>query len=61
MKTIVVQVNGKMRATLEMATDSDEEAVKAVALEDKKVQMHIAGKAIRKVIYIQDKILNLVV
>src|SRR3989338_9120857 len=60
-KTIVVQVNGKMRATLEMATDSDEEAVKAVALEDKKVQMHIAGKAIRKVIYIQDKILNLVV
>ncbi|MDP3957078.1 MAG: class I tRNA ligase family protein [bacterium] len=61
MVSIAVQVNGKLRAVLSMETGSDEEVVKSRALEDVKVQTHIAGKAIRKVIYIQDKILNLVV
>ncbi|MDO8566488.1 MAG: leucine--tRNA ligase [Candidatus Moranbacteria bacterium] len=60
-KTVVVQVNGKVRAMFQIATGSDEEAVKTLALADAKVQTHIAGKQIRKVIYVQDKILNLVV
>jgi leucyl-tRNA synthetase len=58
---IAVQINGKVRAVLTVASGSSEEAVQALALSDEKIQTHIAGKTIRKVIYIQDKILNLVV
>ena len=60
MKTVVVQVNGKVRANLELPTGSTEETVKQVALADANVQTHIAGREIRKAIYVQDKILNLV-
>jgi leucyl-tRNA synthetase len=35
--------------------------VKEAAMADTNVQTHIAGKEIRKMVYIQDKILNLVV
>ncbi|MFZ1720546.1 MAG: leucine--tRNA ligase [Candidatus Moraniibacteriota bacterium] len=59
--TVVVQVNGRVRANLLLPTGSTEETVKEVALDDTNVQAHIAGKEIRKVIYIQDKILNVVV
>ena len=58
---IVVQVNGRVRAVLDMPTGSTEERVKKVAFADANVQIYTAGKEIRKVIYIQDKILNLVV
>jgi leucyl-tRNA synthetase len=61
MKTIVVQVNGKVRANLLLPSGSTEEVVKEAAMADTNVQTHIVGKEIRKVIYIQDKILNLVV
>lgn len=61
MKTIVVQVNGKVRANLQLPTGSTEEIVKKAALNDTNVQLYIADKEIRKVIYVQDKILNIVV
>jgi leucyl-tRNA synthetase len=61
MKTIVIQVNGKVRANLLLPSGSTEEVVKEAAMADTNVQTHIAGKEIRKVVYIQDKILNLVV
>jgi leucyl-tRNA synthetase len=38
-----------------------EEVVKEAAMADANVQTHIAGKEIRKVIFVQDKILNVVV
>ncbi|MEI8096486.1 MAG: leucine--tRNA ligase [Candidatus Moraniibacteriota bacterium] len=58
---IAVQVNGKVRTTFEIATGSSEEEVKKVALLDAKVQVYTADKTIRKIIYIQDKILSIVV
>ena len=58
---IAVQINGKLRAILTAETGSDADIVKAAALADPKVQGHIGDKAVRKTIYIQDKILNLVV
>ncbi len=61
MKTIVVQVNGKVRANLLLPTGSTEELVKEAAMADANVQVHIAGKEIRKVIFVPDKILNVVV
>lgn len=61
MVTIAVQVNGKVRATLSVANDADEATVKAQALADPKVQTHLAGKTLRKAIYVPGKILSLVV
>ncbi len=58
---IAVQVNGKVRAVLVVAAGSDEAAVKAQALADANVQMHIAGKTVRKVIYVPGRIFNIVV
>ncbi len=61
MKTIVVQVNGKVRANLSLPTGSTEEIVKTAALGDANVALYVDGKEIRKVIFVPDKILNLVV
>ncbi len=59
--TVVVQVNGKVRANVQLPTGSTEEVVKEAAMADANVQAHIAGKEIHKVIFVPDKILNLVV
>lgn len=56
----VVQVNGKVRATLRMPRGSEEEAVKRAALAHENVQRHLDGKAIRKAIFVPDRLLNLV-
>ena len=58
---IGVQVNGKARASITVAADADEEAAKAVALADAKVQQWTDGKTIKKVIYVKGRILNLIV
>ncbi|NQW16983.1 MAG: leucine--tRNA ligase [Chloroflexi bacterium] len=59
--TIVVQINGKLRARLEMPADSTEDQVAAVAMAESNVQAHTEGKQIRKQIYVPNKLLNLVV
>ncbi|MCW5830802.1 MAG: leucine--tRNA ligase [Deltaproteobacteria bacterium] len=59
--TLVVQVNGKLRARLEVPRGSTEEAVKQLALADVSVARAVDGKPFRKVIFVPDKILNLVV
>ncbi|MEK9151235.1 MAG: leucine--tRNA ligase [Patescibacteria group bacterium] len=57
---VAVQINGKLRAVLVVETGSDEETVKTMAFANPKVMAHIEGKEIRKVIYVRDKILNIV-
>jgi len=58
--TVAVQVNGKLRATLELPRGSDQHAAHEAALEDERVRRYVDGGAVRKVIYIPDKLLNLV-
>jgi len=58
---LVVQVNGKLRDRIWMAMDAPEESAKELALASPKVQEHIDGKTIRKVIYVPGKIMNVVV
>jgi len=58
---VAVQVNGKVRTVLAIATGTSEDEVKAQALADEKVQAHLAGKTVRKVIYIPGKIISIVV
>jgi leucyl-tRNA synthetase len=58
---IVVQVNGKLRARLEVSPDISEEDLKATALEDENVQRFVSGKEVRKVIIVRGKLINVVV
>ena len=59
--TVPVQVNGKKRATIELPSDHDEANAESAALANESVQRAIAGKAVRKVIVVQGKIINVVV
>jgi len=59
--TVVVQVNGKLRAKLEVAVDASEEDVKAKALANENVVKHLDNKKPTKVIYIPGRLVNVVV
>jgi len=59
--TIIVQVNGKVRAKLDLPADSDETTVKEIAWSDDKVKSHTDGKTVVKEIYVKNKIYNIVV
>ena len=58
---IAVQVNGKVRATIELSPEAREEDARAMALADTKVQTYLEGKTPRKIIYIPGKIVSIVV
>jgi leucyl-tRNA synthetase len=58
---IVIQINGKLRERMKMPIVATEEELKAVALSNPKVQDRIAGKAVRKVIVVPKKLVNIVV
>jgi leucyl-tRNA synthetase len=58
---VPVQVNGKMRGKVTVARGADQEAVAAAAREDENVARHLEGKIVVKVIYVPDKLLNIVV
>ncbi len=58
---IAVQVNGKLRGTIKVLKDADEEDVKEIAMNEENVSKHIEGKEIVKVIVIKNKIVNIVV
>jgi leucyl-tRNA synthetase len=58
---MAVSVNGKVRAQLQVAADADKEAIEKQALADEKVQKHLEGKTLRKVIVVPGKLVNLVV
>ena len=58
---MAVQVNGKLRATLKIEKDADQEVVKAKALELPNVIANTQGKQIRKIIVVPNRIVNIVV
>jgi leucyl-tRNA synthetase len=59
--TIAVQVNGKLRAAVDVPLDSEESVVKEAAYSDDKVTKHTEGKTVVKEIYVKNKIFNIVV
>ena len=56
-----VQVNGKLRAKIQIAKDADDESVKELAFAQENVKAHTDGKNIVKVIVVKNKICNIVV
>jgi len=59
--TVAVQVNGKLRGTLDLPKDSDDQTAETGALALENVSAAIAGKPIRKVIIVPNRIINVVV
>ena len=59
--TIAVQVNGKLRGTLELAKDSDQKSTEEAALSLHNVASAIGDKPIRKVIIVPNRIVNVVI
>ena len=59
--TIGVQINGKLRGTIDIAKDTDQDAVKEAALSLENVQSFIGDKEVRKVIVVPNRIVNVVI
>jgi len=57
---VPVQINGKVRAKIEVPADADEEAVLGAAKEDVNVSRHLEGVEIRRAIYVPGRIVNFV-
>lgn len=57
---IAVQINGKVRAKIEVAKDITKEELEKVALEDEQVKEWIEGKELKKVIAIPGRLVNIV-
>jgi leucyl-tRNA synthetase len=58
---LVVQVNGKLRARITVAVDADENTVREAAMADPNVQKFVGAAAVRKVIVVPGKLVNIVV
>jgi leucyl-tRNA synthetase len=59
--SIVVQMNGKARSVILLAADSGEEMVTRAALADEKIKKHLAGREIRKTIFVKNRLINFVI
>lgn len=58
---IVVQVNGKVRATIDVPVGSDQDFVSDTAINNEKVSLFLKDQTIKKTIYIPNKLINFVV
>ena len=58
---VPVQVNGKLRGKLKVAAGTGQEELLKLALAEHVISQHLDGKRIVKVVYVSDKLLNLVV
>ncbi len=59
--SLVVQVNGKVRGSIEVAADADQESILRLAREEENVARHIENKTVRKEIVVPKKLVNIVV
>ncbi|HOI35603.1 MAG TPA: leucine--tRNA ligase [Mesotoga infera] len=56
-----VQISGKMRGKVTLEQNSSQEKVMEAIMKDEKLASMLEGKTIRKIIYVQDKIINIIV
>jgi leucyl-tRNA synthetase len=58
---LVVQVNGKLRGKIAVSASASSEAVQAMALNDEQVLRFLGGKAVKKIIVVPKKLVNIVI
>ena len=61
MVEIVVQVNGKLRGRISVASDADSDSISQLALADENVQRFVSDKTVRKTIVVPGRLVNIVV
>ncbi len=59
--TIAVQVKGRLRDTITVSADSDEQTLRDAALASPAIQRHVDGKAIRRTVVVPGRVINIVV
>jgi len=58
--TMAVQVNGKLRATIQLPKGTDQKAAEAAAMAEDGVQKALSGLSVKKVVVVPDRIVNIV-
>jgi leucyl-tRNA synthetase len=58
---MVIQVNGKLRAKIQVAADADKASCEAMAIDNEQVKKFIGDQSIRKVIVVPNKLINIVI
>ena len=58
---LVIQVNGKKRGEIGVPRDADSNAIEALVLADSNVQKFVAGQAVKKVVVVPGRLVNVVV
>ena len=58
--TIAVQVNGKLRDTLDLAAEANDDEMQVAALASDKIKSHLEGLTVRKVIVVKGRLVNIV-
>ncbi|UCE65515.1 MAG: leucine--tRNA ligase [Candidatus Zixiibacteriota bacterium] len=59
--TMVIQINGKLRGSFNVAAGMSEESLFELALKEEKISKHLGGKKVVKKIFVPGKLLNIVV
>ena len=59
--TVAVQVNGKLRGEVQVPLAAGEPEVRALAEQEDRVKAHLAGKTVRKVVFVPRRLINFVV
>ena len=59
--TVAVQVNGKLRGTIDVAAEAAEADVLALAKSNDNVKLFLDGKPIKREVYVKGRLVNLVV
>ncbi len=59
--TLAVQVNGKLRGTIEVAVDAPRERVESLALANADVAAYLGGATVKKIVYVPGKIVSIVI
>ena len=52
---------GRLRGQIEINVDASDEQISTIALENAGVQRHVAGKSVRKIIIIPEKMVNVII
>ena len=58
---IAVQINGKTRSILIFKKGATKEEVEKIAIKESKIKKHIQDKNIKKIIFVPEKIINIVI
>ena len=58
---LVVQVNGRKRGDVRVPRDADKNTIEHIVLADPAVQRHVSGQAIKKVVVVPGRLVNVVI